>query len=64
MTVALDILVLLHVLEHSVGDSLVALSHLVEGVAVAVLNGVGHESGTAADVLEWVLEHQIAMFIQ
>lgn len=61
MAITLYVLVLLHVLEHAVGHCLVSLSHLVQGVVVAVLNGIGHECRTATDILKRVLEHQIAM---
>lgn len=61
MTVAFDVLVLFDVFEHSVGDSLIALAHLVESVAVAVLDGVWHEGGVAGDVLEGILKNEVAI---
>lgn len=55
MAIALNILVLLHILEHIVSDGLVALSGLIKGIIVTVLHWVWHEVGIGSgDVFKWV----------
>lgn len=61
MAIAFDVLICLHVFEHPIRDRLVALPHLIERIAVAVLDRVGHEGGTATDLIVWVFENQVTI---
>ena len=61
MSVAFDILVLLYVFEHTIGHSLIPLSHLIKSIIVAILDGVRHELLVWTYVVECIFQYQITI---